>query len=204
MKRYIVEYLNCARYNSATRSQPLYSVRIIFSFQLMRMNFVESLKRTASEITHILVLICYISRFIILFACKNINVENVIWCLKLFFVMYRRPYAFYCDFDYYFFNEELREYLRGEEVAIDYRPFGTSKSTKMMKVCNRLLEDVLRKNSQTYLKWDQRILKSADCVNTRIITHLRFSSSSILFDDLSKTSATTAILLALSERDIYA
>ena len=168
----------------------------------MRINFVDSLERIASGITHILVLICYISRFIISFACKNINVEDVIWCLKLFFVMYRRLYAFYCDSSYYFFNEEFREYLRGEGVAIDYRPFGAFKSTGIMKVCNRLLEDVLRKNFN--LKWDQRIFKSAGCVNTRIITHLEFSLIFILFGDLLETSATIVILLTLPGRDIHA
>lgn len=117
--------------------------------------------------------------------------------------MYRRLYAFYCDFSYYFFNKELREYLRGEEVVIDYRSFEAFKSIKIIKVYNRLLEDVLWKDSQTHLKWDQRISKLANYINTRIITHLGFSPIFILFNDLSKTLATTTILLALSKRDIY-
>ena len=152
MKRYIAKYLNYARYNLATRSQPLYSIRIIFSFQLIKMNFVDPLERIALKITYILVLICYMSRFIILFAYKNINIEDIIWYLKLFFVMYRRSYIFYYDSNYYFFNKKLRKYLREEEVAIDYRSFEVFKSIKMMKICNRLLEDVLRKNSQTHLE----------------------------------------------------
>ena len=204
VERYIAGCLDCARHGPATRSQPLHPVRITFPFQLMGMDFVGPLERTASGMTYILVLVCYMSRFTIPFACKNANVEDVIWCLKLFFVMYRRPYAFYCDPGHHFFNEELREYLRGEGVAIDYRPSGASKSTGMVEVCNRLLEDVLRKDSQTHLEWDQRIPKSAGCVNTRTIAHLGFSPTSILFGDLLETSAMTATLLALPGRDIHA
>ena len=53
-------------------------MRIIFSFQLMKINFVNSLERIALEIIYILVLICYINRFIIFFAYKNINIEDII------------------------------------------------------------------------------------------------------------------------------
>ena len=154
MKRYIAEYLNCARYNLATRSQSLHLIRIIFSFQLIRINFVDSFERIALEIIYILVLICYISRFIILFAYKNINIEDIIWYLKLFFVIYRRSYIFYCDSSYYFFNKKLRKYLREKEIIINYRSFEALKNIKIIKVYNRLLEDVLYKNSKTYLKWD--------------------------------------------------
>lgn len=61
------------------------------------MDFIGPLKTTRAGNTHILNLICYFSRFDMPFATKTANVEDVIWCLKLAFVMYRKPYAIYCD-----------------------------------------------------------------------------------------------------------
>lgn len=88
------------------------SVIITYSFQLWGMDFIESLFVIIVGNTHILNLICYFSRFDILFVIKVINVEHVIWCLKLAFIIYRKPYAIYCDKNYYFFNNELKEFLR--------------------------------------------------------------------------------------------
>ena len=61
--------------------------------------------------------------------------------------MYRRSYAFYYDFKYYIFNKKFREFLRDKEIIINYRSFEAFKSINIIKVYNRLLEDVLYKNS---------------------------------------------------------
>ena len=52
------------------------------------MNFIKSLFVIKVENTHILNLIYYFSKFDILFIIKTINVEDVIWCLKLAFIIY--------------------------------------------------------------------------------------------------------------------
>lgn len=163
VKRYIAGCLECARHGPATRSQPLHPVKVTFPFQLMGMDFVGPLEVTGSGMKYILVLVCYMSRFVIPFACKTANVEDVIWCLKLAFVMYRKLHAFYCDSGQHFDNEELREFLRQEGVAISYSPSGASMSTGMVEASNKLLEQVLRKESpsQTGLEWDQQIPKLA-------------------------------------------
>jgi hypothetical protein len=88
VKRYIIECLKCAKHESARRSQSLHFVLTTYSFQLIDMNFIESLIETKStRHTHILNIVCYFSRFIISFACRTINVKNVTWNLRLFINM---------------------------------------------------------------------------------------------------------------------
>ena len=99
VKRYIIECIDCARHDSATRSQSLNSVFVTCSFQFCDMNFIESLNETISDCRYILMIVCYFNRFIVFFVCKIDNVENVLWCLRLFFAMYRRFYAFYVNSD---------------------------------------------------------------------------------------------------------
>ena len=146
VERYIAGCLDCARHGPATRSQPLHPVKVTFPFQLMGMDFVGPLKTTGAGASFIIVLVCYMSRFVTPFATKAVNVEDVIWCLKLFFAMYRKPYAFYIDSGQHFLNNELQEFLRNEGIVFDYSPSGSSKSTGMVEVCNKLLEEVLRKD----------------------------------------------------------
>ncbi|KAK4697109.1 hypothetical protein P7C71_g924, partial [Lecanoromycetidae sp. Uapishka_2] len=118
--------------------------------------------------------------------------------------MYRKPYAFYLDRGQHFDNEELREFLRHEGIAIDYSPSGSSNSTGMVEVSNRLVEDVLRKQppSQAGLDWDRRIPKAAQSVNSRTISYLGISPTGILFGPMQETSAAAATLLALPGRDV--
>ena len=137
VEKYIAGCLECARYGPATRSQPLHPVLVIFPFQLLGMDFVGPFTTTQSGHTYILVVVCYFSRFVVPFATRSSNVEDVIWCLDLMFSMYRAPQAFYCDKGQHFDNEELREWLHGRGVAIDYSPSGASKSTGMVESNNR-------------------------------------------------------------------
>ena len=67
-------------------------------------------------------------------------------------MIYRKPYIFYCDFEYHFNNEKLKEYLRTKEIVIDFSLFEFFKSTKIIELRNKLLKEVLRKNSYINLK----------------------------------------------------
>ncbi len=100
VERYIVECLKCAKHESARRSQSLHSVLTTYLFQLIDMNFIDSLAKTKSaKHTHILNIVCYFSRFMISFACRSINVKDVIWSLRLFVSMYRTSHVIYYDRD---------------------------------------------------------------------------------------------------------
>ena len=118
----------------------------------MDMDFVESFKSIKDGSVFILVFVCYMSRFVISFTMKAVNVEDVIIYLKLFFILYRKLYIFYTDRDQHFFNNELRDFLRYEDIAVNFSPSESFKSTGMMEVYNKLLEAVLKKNSQSDLK----------------------------------------------------
>ena len=201
VERYIAGCLDCARHGPATRSQPLNPVLVTYPLQLMGMDFIGPLDTTEAGNRFIFVLVCYGSRFNIPFATKDNNVEDAIWCLRLFFAMYRRPHAIYCDRGQHFFNEEMKEFLRTEGVAIDYSPSGASKSTGMVEMTNKLLEEVLRKDSSGQ-GFDKRLPKAAQSVNTRIISYLGLSPTSILLGPMQEASATTSTLLGLPGRDI--
>lgn len=200
VERYIAGCLACAKHGPATRSQPLHPVMVTYPFQLMGMDFVGPLTTTSAGNRYILNLGCYMSRFSVPFACKNNNVEDVIWCLKLFFAMYRKPHAFYLDPGQHF-GEELREFLRHEGIAISYRPSAAHKSTGMIEVMNRVLEDVVRKLGK---QWDSNLASAGGAVNSRVISHLGISPKSIVLGPLPEASAIASTLLALPGRDLHA
>ena len=201
--RYVAGCIECARHGPATKSQPLHPIHVTFPFQLMGMDFIGPLEPTKSGARYILNVVCYFSRFVIPFATEDDNVERVLWSLRLVFAMYRKPYAFYCDRGHHFFNDVLKDFLKLEGVNITYSPSGASKSTGMVEVSNRLVEDVLRKHPQnSHLDWDQRLPKSARAVNGRVIPHLGTSPTAILFGQIKEVSATTSTLLALPGRDV--
>ena len=147
VERYIAGCLDCARYGPATRSQPLQPILVTYPFQFLGIDFIGPLDVTTAGYIFIFNVVCYFSRFIVPFACRSANVEDVIWCLRLLFAMYRTPHDIYCDRGQHFCNEELREFLRQQGVTITYSPLGASKSTGMVEASNKLLEEVLRKDS---------------------------------------------------------
>ena len=134
------------------------------------MNFIKSLFVIKIENTHILNLICYFSRFDISFVIKVANVEDVIWCLKLAFVIYRKSYTIYCDKGHHFFNNKFKKFLRLKKINIIYNSFEVFKNTKMIEAFNKIFEVVLRKNHIS-LKWNLRLFKSASSINFKIIEH---------------------------------
>lgn len=200
VERYIDGCLACAKHGPATRSQPLHPILVTYPFQLMGMDFIGPLPKTRAGAKFILTLICYATNFTVPFATKTANVEEVLWCLPLFFAMYRKPQAFYVDPGQHFNNDELREFLAREGVAIEYSPSGSSKSTGMVEVHNKLLEQVLRKDNDR--EWDVRLPRGASCTNQRIIGYLGLSPCDMLFGQSRQVTPITSTLLALPNRDI--
>ena len=88
----------------------------------MKINFINSLFIIIINNKYIFNLNYYISRFKMLFIYKNNNVKNVILYFILFFIIYRKFYIFYVDFDYYF-KEKLRDFLRRKSIIINYNLF---------------------------------------------------------------------------------
>ncbi len=203
VERYIAGCLDCARHGPATRSQMLNPVLVTYPFQLIGLDFIGPLKTTGSGNRFILNVVCYFSRFLVPFATKAANVEDVIWCLRLLFAMYRKPIAIYLDPGQHFDNEEFREFLRLHGVSFDYSPSGSSKSTGMVEVSNKLLEEVLRKDSLGR-DWDVALPDSGRSTNARIITYLNISPTSILLGPTPDVTPISSKLLALPGRSIPA
>ena len=114
---------------------------------------------------------------------------------EIFFAMYRKPYAFYVDPGQHF-DQELKEFLHREGIAIDCSPLASHKSTGMIEAMNTALERVVRKVGKD---WD---ISPGSSVNSGIISYLGTSPKSIVLDPLPETSLTTATLRALPGRDI--
>ena len=189
IERYIEGCLICAQHGPATRSQPHHPILVTYPFQLMGMDFTGPLPRTRAGAMFIMVSICYATNFAAPFATKSANVEDVNRCLPLFFAMYRKPQAIYVDPGQHFDNKELRGFLRQEGIAIDYSQSGSSKSTGMVEVHNKLLKQVLRKEDDP--DWDVRLPHGASCTNQRVIGYLRLSAT-----DIVSTGHTSFIYLA--------
>ena len=148
VKRYIAECIKCARHGPATRSQSLHSIFIWFPFWLLDMNFISPMKSITSGSLYIFHVIDYFSRFSVAYACKTANASDVISSLKDVFVKYATSRAIYCDRGQHFDNMKIREFLGREDVIIIYSPSGSFKSTDMIEVSNRLLEDIVRRSSE--------------------------------------------------------
>ncbi len=119
--------------------------------------------------------------------------------------MYRTPHVIYCDRGQHFDNEMLRDFLKSLDIVIDYSPSDAFKSTSMMEMSNRLLEEVLRKtDSNSNTIWDLRLAKAIKVVNERVISYLEISSSMINFEKIQEASSIASIILHLFDRDIKA
>ena len=118
-----------------------------FSFQLLNVDFIDSLFTTKSDNSFILNIVCYFFKKVMSFAISTINVQNAIQCLKKMFIMFRRSLVIYCDQEQHFDNSNMRLFLKKEDVFITYSSLKTSKSIEMMKISNKLLKNVLRKQT---------------------------------------------------------
>ncbi len=182
VERYIAGCLQCARHGPATKSQPLHPITVWHPFQLMGMDFIGPLPRTKAGHTYILHLVCYCSLFSFSEACQTDNASDVIRCLESLFNRFTTTTALYVDRGQHFINQDVKNYLRGRGVKIDFSPSGSHKSTGLIEITNRLLEDVLKKAStgEVLNDWDQRLDRSTSALNHRIISYLGLSPAGIL------------------------
>jgi hypothetical protein len=168
--------MKCARHESITRSQSLHLITMFHSFQLMRMNYIESLKITTKENTHILHIIDYFTRYSFFFSCSFATVFDIIRSLKILFTLYEKLMIFYTNRETHFNAQEIRDFLRIERISIDHNSSDAFKSTNMIEVENKLLELILRKQN---VEWDVVLSHSIYQLNVRIIDHLEMFSSAI-------------------------
>ena len=63
------------------------------------MIFIDPFETTAAGHRFILLIVCNFTWFVVPFARKLANVEDLLWCPRLFIAMYRKPLVFYVDPD---------------------------------------------------------------------------------------------------------
>lgn len=166
------------------------------------MNFIGPLAGTKAGNKYIFNVVCYFSKKVVPFATPSANASDVVEFLRKVFTWFRRPYAIYCDRGQHFDNLIVRDFLNSEGVSISYSPSGSSKSTGMVKVSNKLLENVLRKSSEN-VDWDQALDQVTKSVNSRVIGYLGMSPTDIIIGPIQEITPTSSTLLTLPGRDIY-
>ena len=191
VERYIHECLQCARHESEIKSQLLHSMRVQKSFQLLDMNFIESLAIFINENNFIFHVIDYFSRFSIVVATRTANVSDVMSILNRIFIFYAKSLDIYCDQDQHFNNEKMKSFLREHEIFIDFSSSEASQSIDMIEMFNKLLDEVMKKSEKN---WEKKLNKFIQAINKRIISYLDVSSSNILIDIQSMFAEIDSIL----------
>ncbi len=166
------------------------------------MNFINSLTETKADNKYIFNMICYFSKKIISFATSSINASDVVESLRKVFIWFQRSYIIYCDREQHFNNLVVRVFLSFESISISYNSSNFSRSTEMIEIFNKLLENVLRKSFEN-VNWNQTLNWVTKFINFRVISYLKMSSIDIIIDSIQKIMFTSFTLLTLSERDIF-
>lgn len=148
IERYIQDCIHCAWHKPATKSQFLHPVRIQRPFQLLEIDFIGSLPESTRGFRFILHILDYFSRFSVTVTTKTANASDVVPALEKTFTLYATPLAMYADSGQHFDNKETKNFLQSKGVSLTFSPYGSSQSTGMVKIGDRLLEDVLRKKEE--------------------------------------------------------
>ena len=176
--------MECARHGPAFRFQSLHSIKVSHPFQFLGMDYIGPLVRIFNGNVYIFHIIDYLIRFFFIYACPSVISENIQRCLRILFFLYGLLRAFYTDRGTHFDVKEIRAFLRFRGVSIDYSPSSSSKSTGMVKVSNKLLEQILRKQG---LEWDLALAFFTQQLNFRTVAHLHMSSVEIFLNLFSSS-----------------
>jgi hypothetical protein len=180
VKKYIRDCLNCARYDSAQKSQLLHLIKVKQSFQLIKFDFIDLLS-TIFDFNdfYIFHVMNYFSRFFILFLYRIVNAFDVISALQKVFTLYVTSLTIYCDKNQHFNNIEMILLLDEQRIFYSFNSSESSQSTKMIEIENRLLENIFRK-FKSQENWKAVLNRFIKSLNDRIVRHLNVSLFMIL------------------------
>lgn len=177
--KYIAECVKCARHDSVLQFQFLHFIKIFHSFQLLSMNYIELLNRISNNNVYILHIIDYLIRFFFIYVCLSATTENIQRNFRILFTLYDQSKIFYIDRGTHFDVEKIRTFLKFHEININYSSFFSFKNTEMMKISNKFLEQVLRKQN---IEWNLILISFIFQFNFRIVSHLHMSSVEIFLN----------------------
>lgn len=192
---YIKGCKHCAKHTPWTRKPPMISILPVYPLQIMGMDFIGPLPKTARDHQYILHLIDYFPSFSITYATKGTSADDVLPYLETTFSLLPVPDLMYVDNGSHFINSRVKTFFIRRNSEIEERPTLSSKSTGKIESANRFLQDAMRKstpNSQSHESsqectgdirndWDLVLRNSTHQLNSRIIPHLRYSPTEILF-----------------------
>ena len=183
VERYIAECLSCVCHKSVIQSAQFQLINIAHLFQLIEMNFIESI-RESDQNKYILHIINYFSQYFMIYSTLSVNAENVKICLLNVFHWYVCSSTIYCDREQHFDNQYIKNFLNRYNVCIYFSSSDIFKFISIMKVDNCILKSVIQKSSD---KWDDKFSSSIKQLNVWVIDHLKYSSLEILHDLLSQS-----------------
>ena len=79
------------------------------------------------------------------FPCAKANATDVIKALGIIFTSYATPKAVYSDREQHFENQAVKDFLTDHKITDSFSPSGSSQSTGIVEIGNKILEDVVRK-----------------------------------------------------------
>ena len=117
---------------------------VLGPFKLLGIAFTGSLPCSRLSNFYILHLICSFTRFSMTSASKTANATDTIPALQQVFTSYAKPKAVCCwDRGQYYENQLAKGFLNEQSVAFSFSPSGSSQSTGMVEVGNKILEDLM-------------------------------------------------------------
>ena len=199
MVRYIAGCIECVKHESAIRIQFFHSISVMHFFQIMRIDYIDSLIIIINENSYIFHVIDYFIRFSFIFVCSFAKPEDIIRCLKIFFSLYEMFRFFYSDSETHFDFSMVRTFFKTKKISLKFSPSKSSKNIDMIEVKNRLLKSVLRKKN---LKWNFALVFSTMQLNNRIIHHFDMSLSTIFLEISFSLTSIDSILFHVSDQTI--
>lgn len=191
---YITGCLSCARHAPAQWSQLLQPIVTHHPFQLLIMDFIDSMKKTVSAgYKYILHIMNYFSRYSMTYFSATANVSDIIQVLNNVFCQYTWLEAFFLNQDQHFENQVAKEYMEEWGIKLLFKLSETLKSFDLIECGNQILEDIIQKSASFSSRWDIMFLKVTHEINSQMIGHLQYSSLSILMRLLPSSPMNTLL-----------
>ena len=148
VKKYIQKCLSCVWHYSAQWFQLLHSIVTHHFFQLMIMNFIESLQRSIlADQKYILHIMNYFSHYSVTYLSQTVNASDIIKTLNNLFHHFSKFNVFYIDRSQHFENQLMKDYFKEQEILLKFEFSRASKVFRLIKCDNCILKNVLQRTA---------------------------------------------------------
>lgn len=165
---YINGCLKCAKHDFFFRFQLLHIIKMLYFFQLLNMNYIETLFKITNNNFFTLHIFDYFTRHFFIYVCSFVTSKNIIRNVNIFFVFYELFKVFYIDYETHFDVDKIRNFFKSRGVVFDNNSSNFSKNTEIIKMNNHFLEQVLKKQNT---KWDLILTSFIQQLNFKVIKY---------------------------------